>query len=155
MKPKTNSFNDADNKRKRSPVDIFSAGKPDDQVIKESPVIKEEIATTIETNVIPMIKDENPKIEYQQPEEPVGQPEETKITELKTKKSSLTIEVDFEDDAKTNCTFTLRQSTINLIEESINKMKQQNGKAKINKSKLVDKILREAFSDLEVVYNKK
>jgi hypothetical protein len=131
-------------------ADIISAGKDNTNSEKE-------IAATVEDNVIPIKKEEIPKVEYQQPEkeEAVIQPEEVKPTKLKTKKSTLTIEIDYEEDAKSNCTFTLRQSTINLMEESINKMKQQNGKAKINKSKLVDKILKEAFSDLEVVYNKK
>jgi hypothetical protein len=174
VKPVVNLFNDGDDSRKRkkrSPDDLILAGKPDDTVLSNAPKQESEIPLeqeiTDETNNEEIIILEE-KLEKHVPETPLATQSKTKVEKItskmkenssenedKSKKNSLTIELDYEDDVKTNCTFSLRQSTQDLIANSMSAMKQKNSKTKINKSKLVDKILREAFSDLEVIYNKK
>jgi hypothetical protein len=127
---------------------IINAGKSE-EIIKKA---EEETAATKEGNVIPIKKEEESPLQEQEQSKEVELKQPKEIIQQKHDDNLFIIDIDESEIEKKYCNFYLSKKTVDLIEKYAGKKKD--GKSGMNKSQLVDFILQQAFTVLEVKNNK-
>jgi hypothetical protein len=120
---------------------IINAGKEE---VKKT---EEETATTKEDNVIPIKKEEEIP-PHEQEQSKVVAVNQTEVIQQKHDDNLFIIDIDDSEVEKKYCNFYLSKKTIDLIEKYAGKKKE--GKSGMNKSQLVDFLLQQAFTVINI-----